>query len=69
MIEVATSLPAARVVQVLEVLTGQRGHPDGIVLDNGPEFIAHAFLRWAARTGTTPPPPWTERAHGCRTAA
>lgn len=52
-IEAATSLPAARVVQVLEALTAQRGRPDGIVLDNGPEFVAHVFLRWAAQTGIT----------------
>lgn len=42
-IEVAPSLPAARVMQVLETLTAQRGRPEGIVLDNGPEFTAHAF--------------------------
>lgn len=52
-IEVASSLPAARVMQVLEVLTAQRGRPDGIVLDNGPEFIAHVFLRWTAQAGIT----------------
>jgi len=52
-IEAATTLPAARVMQVLERLIVQRGHPGGIVLDNGPEFTAHAFLRWAAQTGIT----------------
>jgi len=52
-IDAAASLPAARVVQVLEALTVQRGRPDGIVLDNGPEFTAHVFLRWATRTGIT----------------
>src|SRR5207247_7945268 len=50
-IEAATALPAARVMQVLERLIIQRGRPDGIVLDNGPEFTAHAFLRWAAQPG------------------
>jgi len=52
-IEAATALPAARVMKVLERLIIQRGRPDGIVLDNGPEFTAHAFLRWAAQTGIT----------------
>ena len=45
--------PAARVMQVLQRLIIQRGRPGGIVLDNGPEFTAHAFLRWATQTGIT----------------
>lgn len=39
-IEVGGPLPAARVVQVLERLFVERGVPEGIRSDNGPEFIA-----------------------------
>jgi putative transposase len=39
-IEVGGSLPAARVLQVLEQLFAERGAPAGIRSDNGPEFIA-----------------------------
>ena len=39
-IEVDTSLPAERVVRVLEQVVAWRGQPQAIRLDNGPEFIA-----------------------------
>lgn len=50
-IEVDTSLPATRVIEVLERLREQRGLPDTIVLDNGTEFTSHAFDQWAYARG------------------
>jgi putative transposase len=46
-IEVDTSLPGGRVVGVLERLVAQRGGPDDIVLDNGPELAGKALDQWA----------------------
>jgi putative transposase len=46
-IEVDTSLPGKRVVQVLERLIGFRGKPKAIVCDNGPEFIGRVVDKWA----------------------
>ena len=42
-IEIDTSLPAERVVRVLEQTTSWRGQPKRIRVDNGPEFIAEAI--------------------------
>lgn len=39
-IEADTSLPARRVVRVLERVIWERGKPEGIRVDNGPEFIS-----------------------------
>lgn len=50
-IEVDTSLGGARVVQVLERLGELRGLPEGITLDNGPEFTGRALDEWAYRRG------------------
>ena len=50
-IEVDTSLPGARVVQVLQRLIGERGHPAEIVLDNGPELISRVLDQWAVEHG------------------
>jgi putative transposase len=46
-IEVDTSLPAERVIAVLERVAYTRGFPKAIVCDNGPEFISRAFDQWA----------------------
>lgn len=43
---VATSLPAERVVRVLEQVVAWRGPPQAIRLDNGPELIAECFMTW-----------------------
>jgi putative transposase len=40
-IEVGGSIPATRVLHVLDRLFAERGAPEGIRSDNGPEFIAH----------------------------
>ena len=45
-IEVDSCLPAARVVRVLEQLKHDRGLPDQIRVDNGPELISAAFYDW-----------------------
>jgi putative transposase len=50
-IEVDTSLPGGRVVRVLERLALQRGVPDEIVLDNGPELAGKALDQWAYERG------------------
>jgi len=46
-IEVDTSLPAERVVRVLEQLLEWRGQPTRIRMDNGPELISHRLESWA----------------------
>lgn len=45
-IEIDTSLPAERVVRVMEQITSWRGYPKAIRCDNGPEFIAQVFMDW-----------------------
>lgn len=50
-IEVDTSMPAERVVRVLEQVIAWRGQPQAIRLDNGPEFIAERFTAWCAERG------------------
>jgi len=50
-IEVDTSLPAERVVRVLEQVVAWRGQPQAIRLDNGPEFIAERVTAWCAERG------------------
>jgi len=48
-IEVATSLPSARVLAVLERLVTMHGTPQFIRSDNGPEFIALGVRGWLAQ--------------------
>src|SRR5690606_27952988 len=50
-IEVDTSLPATRVIEVLERLRASRGLPQQIVVDNGPEFRSRALDQWAYARG------------------
>ena len=62
-IEVDTSLGGARVVRVLEELKKQRGLPQQIRSDNGPEFIAQALRDWLTAVGSKtayimPGSPW-----------
>ena len=45
-IEIDTSLPCLRVIRVLEKLIMQKGKPDNIRCDNGPEFISHKLEEW-----------------------
>jgi putative transposase len=46
-IEVDTSLPAERVVRVLETLLLERTTPRAIRMDNGPELISQRLDAWA----------------------
>lgn len=46
-IEVDTSLPAARVTRVLDMLASWRGNPQQIRLDNGPEMISKKMAKWS----------------------
>lgn len=46
-IEVDTSLGGWRVARVLDRLVAERGHPERIVTDNGPEFTGKVMDRWA----------------------
>ena len=46
-IEADTSLPAERVVRVLEMLAVWRGYPAQIRVDNGPELISRRLAEWA----------------------
>ncbi len=50
-IEIDTSLPAERVIRVLEQVVSWRGQPQAIRLDNGPESIAERFITWCCGTG------------------
>ena len=46
-IEVDFSLPAGRVLRVLDRLAEWHGYPKLIRCDNGPEFISNALMTWA----------------------
>lgn len=50
-IEIDTSLPAKRVVRVLDRLGELRGLPKALRMDNGPELIAQDLLDWCNRHG------------------
>jgi len=50
-LEVDTSLPAARVIRVLERVTAARGTPEVLVLDNGPECRSRQLAEWARARG------------------
>ncbi len=50
-IEVDTSIPGLRVTRVLDRLVAERGRPERLVTDNGPEFAGRALDRWAYERG------------------
>jgi putative transposase len=50
-IEVDTSLGGLRVRRVLDRIASERGLPEAIVLDNGPEFRSRALAAWSAERG------------------
>jgi len=52
-IEADTSLPSLRVQRVLENLIIQRGKPQNIRCDNGPEFISHSLQNWCEQNKIT----------------
>jgi putative transposase len=45
------SLPGQRVVAMLEDVARERGHPDMLVVDNGPELRGRDLDRWAYENG------------------
>jgi putative transposase len=50
-IEVDTSLGGWRVRRVLDRIASERGLPEAIVLDNGPEFRGRALAAWSEERG------------------
>lgn len=52
-IEVDLSLPALRVIRVLEQIIEWRGKPAAIRCDNGPEYIGAALVHWANKKHIT----------------
>src|SRR5580704_7733870 len=50
-IVVDTSLGGMRVRRVLDRIASERGLPEAIVLDNGPEFRGRALAAWSAERG------------------
>ncbi|NND09138.1 MAG: IS3 family transposase [Saprospiraceae bacterium] len=53
-IECGISIQSTRVIRVLEQLIEQRGQPEQIRTDNGPEFTSHAFSIWCESKGIDP---------------
>lgn len=51
--EIDRSLPAQRVITMLERLKHSRGLPRTIVVDNGPEFVSKQLHAWAYAHGVT----------------
>ena len=50
-IEIDTSLPSERLVRVFEQLKEERGLPDVLRTDNGPEFLGEVFVSWCQKNG------------------
>lgn len=49
--EVGTSLPSATVVHVLDRIIDERGQPQAIIMDNGPELTSRRLDQWAYERG------------------
>jgi putative transposase len=52
-LEADTSLGSGRVTRVLDRLIDERGLPEGVRSDNGPEFTSRRMLGWAEERKTT----------------
>ena len=50
-IEIEPSLPSQRLVRVFEQIKSERGLPDVLRTDNGPEFLGDAFVDWCEKNG------------------
>ena len=48
-IKISRSLPAKKVIEILDELALWRGYPKKIRTDNGPEYISKDFVAWAKR--------------------
>lgn len=44
--KVAHSIPASRLIRFMEEIIWEKGKPNNIRCDNGPEFISHEFQDW-----------------------
>lgn len=50
-IEIDTSINGRRLIRVFERLNRERGLPDALRVDNGPEFLSSEFVAWAESAG------------------
>ena len=50
-IEIDTSLPSEHLVRVFEQLKDERGLPDVLRTNNGPEFLGEVFVSWCKENG------------------
>lgn len=50
-IEIDTSLTGERLIRVFEQLRPERGLPDILRIDNGPELLGTTFTDWCAESG------------------
>jgi putative transposase len=50
-IEASLSLPAVRIIRVLDQVIEIYGKPDKLRMDNGPEFVSLAFSEWCKEKG------------------
>lgn len=53
-VSVGVSLTSRAVIAALTRLFAERGIPDFVRSDNGPEFIAHEVKAWLQRSGSAP---------------
>lgn len=62
-IDVGGSIRSSRVIEVLDRLVVERGAPETLRSDNGPELVSLAVLGWLSRSGVkgafiAPGKPW-----------
>ena len=50
-LEVDTSITGDRVARILDQIAEERGYPESITMDNGPEFTSRALDAWAYKNG------------------
>ena len=50
-VEIDTSITGTRLIRVFERLQTERGLPDVLRTDNGPEFLSGDFVAWAEANG------------------
>jgi putative transposase len=52
-VEINTSITGRRLIRVFERLRSERGLPEVLRVDNGPEFLSGDFVAWAEQAGMT----------------
>ena len=50
-VEIDTSLTGKRLIRIFERLRSERGLPDVLRVDNGPEFLGGEFVSWVESAG------------------